>query len=79
MLEGIRLKRFEVTRRRAFFYLGDEMEKLRSLKYIGSLGGLEDIVYLDKIATDTTESDAIRKSAEEAKTVILEREGKKIV
>lgn len=69
-------KRFEVIRSKAFFYLGDEREKIRSLQYIAFLGNSQDIAFLDKIIIDPQQSTDVKLAAQKAGTMILDREGK---
>lgn len=67
------LKRFEVIRSKAFFQLGDEREKIRSLQYISFLGSSEDLVFLDKVAADPEQTAEVRLAAQKAKTMIQAR------
>ena len=67
------LKRLEVIRSKTYFQLGDQEEKIRSLQYIGFLGNSGDIEFLDKVVTDSQQSDKVRFIAQKAKAIIQQR------
>ena len=66
-------KRLEVIRSKAFFRVGDEEEKIRSLQYIGVLGNPQDVSFLNNVINDESRSQNVRDTARKAKKMINPR------
>lgn len=73
--DRVTLKQLEVIRSRTFCEIGDEKEKIRSIRIIGFMGNSDDIFFLAKIVQDITQTPEVRLAAQQAIHMIEKRHG----
>lgn len=68
-----KINKYEVRRSKAFYQLGDDEEKIRSIYYIAFLGTLSDVEFLNRASHDMGQSEAVRHAATKAMDLLYAR------